>query len=124
MDLGLIKNFTSAGAIPKFRLVAATATDGIVAQAATATDKIIGTTGPAGVDGADKRIDVCLDGIRDVEFGDDVVFGDPLTSDAEGRAIPAAPAAGSNVRIVGTAMENGGVGVIGKVHVVPSTLQG
>lgn len=124
MELGLIKNFTSAAAITKYRLVAADATSGVVKQAAASTDAIIGCTGVAGVDAADKRIDVCMDDIRDVEFGGDVAFGDPLTSDAQGRAIKAEPAAGSNVRIAGYAMEDGAVDVIGKVHINPSTLQG
>jgi hypothetical protein len=124
MNLGLIKNFTSAGAIAKYRIVATDATSGVVKQATAATDKIIGCTGVAGVDAADKRIDVCMDDIRDIEFGGDVEFGDLLTSDAQGRAVVAAPAAGANVRIVGTAMEDGAIGVIGKVHVIPSSLQG
>lgn len=122
--LGTIKNFTSAGAIASYRIVAAGASDGIVKQATAASDKLLGCTGVGRVDAADKRIDVCLDNIQQIEFGGDVAFGDPLTSDAQGRAIKAEPAAGANVRVVGNALESGSLGVIGYVHIVPSTLQG
>lgn len=122
--LGTIKNFTSAGAIAPYRIVAAGASDGIVKQATAATDKLLGCTGVGRVDAAEKRIDVCLDNVQKIEFGGDVAFGDPLTSDAQGRAIKAEPAAGANVRVVGNALESGSLGVIGDVHIVPSTLQG
>jgi hypothetical protein len=43
-----------------------------------------------------------------VVCGDTVSAGDPLTADAQGRAVPA----GAGERIIGFALEDGAVGVI------------
>lgn len=120
---GLIKNYTTEGAIDKRRFVTFGATEGHVKRAGVG-DPILGTTAVRGAAAADERVDVCLDNMREVVFGGVVAFGDPLTSDAEGRAIKATPAAGANVPIAGRAMSAGQLGTIGHVHLVPSILQG
>ncbi len=121
--VGLIKNFISEGTIEKRRFTTFGAAEGKVKRAGVG-DPILATTAILGTDGADQRVDVCMDNIREVVFGGTVEFGDNLTSDAEGRAIKAEPAAGANVPIAGRAMSAGVLGVIGHVHLTPSVMQG
>lgn len=121
--VGLIKNFTAEGLIEKRRLVTFGIKEGHVARAGVGA-KLLGTTAIRGASGADVRVDVCLDGIREIEFGGVVAYGDPLTSDAEGRAIKAEPAGGVTVPVIGTALDVGGVGVIGHVLIRPGHITG
>jgi hypothetical protein len=120
---GLDKTYTADAAIGKYRIVKFGAADGGVAQAAAATDLLIGVTGRvAPVLG--ERVDVSRSGILEVEYGGAVTRGDLLTSDASGRAIVAAPAAGANVRTIGVAEVSGVLGDIGSLLVVPGVMQG
>lgn len=122
-DQGLIKNYTAEGIIEKFRLVKFGAQDAHVARAGVG-DKLLGTTTVQGASAAGKRVDVCLDRIRQVEYGGPVAFGDELTSDAAGRAIKAEPGAGVTLHTIGTAMSSGSLGTIGHVHTRPGTMTG
>ncbi|EHN77499.1 hypothetical protein SMCF_2974, partial [Streptomyces coelicoflavus ZG0656] len=56
-----------------------------------------------------------------VEYGGPVTRGARLTSDAEGRAVAAAPAAGQTVEIIGRAMVSGVLGDFGKANLSRST---
>ena len=120
---GLVKNFTAEGVIEQRRIVAFGAEEGHAKRAGVG-DVPLGVSGIRGAAKAGARIDAYMDGIREVEFGGPVAYGDPLTSDAEGRAIVAAPGAGTSVPIIGRAMDAGDIGVIGHVHVAPSILYG
>ncbi|MDV7340979.1 DUF2190 family protein [Terasakiella sp. A23] len=123
-DFGLIKGRTADGAIPQNRIVKHGSADGNVALATTATDSFDGVSGIRGADAQGDRIDIYKDGIRPLEYGGTVAAGDPLTSDATGRAIKAAPVAGTNVRCIGFAEVSGVVGDIGDAHIVPFIMQG
>ena len=59
----------------------------------------------AGAKALGERCDVALTGIAFVEAGAAVALGAMVTSDALGRVVTAAPAAGSNVRVIGFALE-------------------
>lgn len=119
----LIKNFKAEAAIPKYRIVKHGAADDQVLLGAAATDAIFGIT--TDIDAAiNERCDVILDGQADVEYGGTITRGALLTSDASGRAVAAAPAAGSNNRIVGIAMVSGVLGDIGSVSLSPGSVQG
>ncbi|MDX5595312.1 capsid cement protein [Pseudovibrio sp. SPO723] len=121
-QFGLIKNFTSQGATEKYRLIAP-GTKGGHTKCAALDEKILGTSGVRGAkDG--ERLDVYLDGIRPVTFGGDVAFGDPLTSDAQGRAIKAEPASGVTIAIGGHAMCTATAGAVGDMHVLPGYITG
>lgn len=99
----LYKNYTAGAAINAFRLVKLSAASTVV-LAAAATDGLIGVNGSvAPVSG--ERCDVAKVGVSYVEAGAAIALGAPVTSDAVGRGITAAPAAGANVRIVGFADE-------------------
>ena len=122
-DLGLIKNFTANGTIEKNRIVAFGAAEGEAVQA-TGDSAYLGVSGVRGAAVAGARVDVCLDDIRDVGFGGPVAYGDWLTSDANGKAITAAPAADTQMNVIGKAMTGGVDGSIGKVHVIPQQITG
>ncbi|MGQ3055310.1 MAG: DUF2190 domain-containing protein [Roseateles sp.] len=118
------KNYSAEGAIPAYRLFKFGAADGGILVGAAATDKLVGVTGRIAAAVAGDRIDGVRLGIAEVEYGGTVAAGDPLTSDASGRAIVAAPAAGSNVRLIGFAEVSGVVGDIGSVFISPCVMQG
>ncbi len=119
----LIKAGSAEAAINPYRIVKFGAADGGYVQAAAATDYLAGvceSVGPA----SGERLDVVKAGIADVEFGGVVTRGQPVTSDANGKAVAAAPAAGSNVRIIGFAEVSAVAGDIGQVWVEPGVMQG
>ena len=120
----LDKNYTADAAIAAYRIAKFGAADGAVAIAAAATDLLIGVTGRVTATVAGERVDVSRSGIREVEYGGAVTRGATLTSDASGRAIVAAPAAGANVRTIGVAEVSGVLGDIGSLLIVPGSMQG
>lgn len=120
---GLIKNFTAEAAVLPRRIVKHGATDFSALHGAAATDALFGVTAELAAD-AGARVDVILTGTADVEYGGTVNRGDPITSDAVGRAVASTPAAGVNNRIVGFAGMSGVVGEIGLVQIAPGRIQG
>jgi Uncharacterized conserved protein (DUF2190) len=99
----LLKNFTAGAAINAYRIVKISATDTVV-LAAAATDSLIGVNADI-APALNERCDVVLMGIAFVEAGAAVAAGAMVTADALGRGVVAAPAAGSNVRVIGFALE-------------------
>lgn len=119
----LNKNGRAEAAIAPYRIVKPGTTDGSYLQAAAATDSLVGvceSVGPA----IGERVDVVKVGIADVEFGGNVTRGQPVTADADGKAVAAAPAAGSNVRIIGFAEVSAAAGDISPVLLAVGVLQG
>lgn len=123
-SMGLVKNMTVSAAIEKYRIVAFGAAVSTINQASAAADLLVGVTGQVGAVAEDERVDIYMDGVRTVEFGGAFEAGDPLTADAEGKAIKAVPGADATIRIIGFAMELGGAGVLGQVHINPQTMRG
>lgn len=117
----LIRNYTAGGAIAKYRIVKHGATDGAALQAAAPTDALMGVCTELDSGGG---ADVIKAGVADVEYGGNVTRGDPLTSDASGKAVTAAPAAGTNARIVGYAEVSGVSGDIGSALIAIGVMQG
>ncbi|MBF0415602.1 MAG: DUF2190 family protein [Magnetococcales bacterium] len=115
--------FTAGATINPNRIVKFDATDSVVIQAAAATDAILGVANYLGAATGD-RVDVCLVGLADVEYGGAITRGALLTSDANGKAVAAAPAAGVNNRIIGVAMVSGVSGDIAPVLINPNQVQG
>ena len=119
---GLIKNFKAGAAIAKCRILKFDGNLDLI-QGAAVADKLIGvSTGIASASG--DRVDVVLSGITEVEYGGNVTGGDLLTTDANGKAVTAAPAAGTNNRVIGVAMESGVSGDIGSVLIEQGSVQG
>lgn len=120
---GLIKSFLAEGAIGANLLVKPGAADyGALVSAAT-SDKIIGVTSEIAA-ASGERVDVILSGIADLKIGGTVTRGDPITSDASGQGVSAAPAAGTNWRIIGIALISGVSGDIIPVIISQGMLQG
>ncbi|WP_417550125.1 DUF2190 domain-containing protein [Methylophaga sp.] len=119
----LIKNYTAQAVVLPHRIVKFGAADGEVLHAAAASDLSVGVTDTLGAE-LGGRVDVVRIGIGNVEYGGTVARGAKLTSDSTGRAVAAAPSAGANAQIIGTAELSGVVGDIGKVLINPSIMQG
>ena len=101
----LSKSATATAAIAAYTLVKPGAADGTVVAATAGAVLVIGATqdvAPA----AGERVDIALIGITYVTAGAALARGARLMSDASGRAITAAAAAGSNVFTAGTALES------------------
>lgn len=106
MNVLLSKNFKAEAAIGANLIVKHGAADDTVVQAAAVGDKMIGVcdyVAPA----INERVDIIVHGIADVKIGGVVARGDPVTSDAAGKGVAAAPAAGTNNRIIGIALAAG-----------------
>lgn len=119
----LTKAYIAEAAIAANRIVKFGSTDDYVVQGAAATDSVFGVVG--GIAPAlGERCDVTLAGIEDVKLGGSVTRGGPVTSDATGQGVAAAPGAGTNNRIVGFALQSGVSGDVIPVQLAPSSLQG
>jgi len=123
-DFGLIKARTAKGAIAQYRIVKHDGAAGTVALATTSTDPYDGVSGVRGTNEEGEWIDIYKDGIRPVEFGGSVVAGDPLTADAQGKAIKATAASGVNIRCIGWAEVSAQSGDIADVHIHQFIMQG
>lgn len=117
------KSRRAATAIPPYRIVKPGAADGQVALATSGTDPLLGTSGQLAA-APGERVDVDLGGIPEVELGGTVAAGDPLTSDATGKAVKAQPAAGANVRLIGFAITAGTSGAVIDYVFAPGVMQG
>ena len=99
----LQKNYTAGAVIPAYRIVRLSSASTCV-LAANSGDLSIGICGEVSPL-AGERFDAVLSGIAYVEAGGAFALGARLTSDAQGRGIIAAPSAGSNMQIIGMALE-------------------
>lgn len=105
---GIYKNFEAEGEIDPYVIVTHGTADYAVKAATGATVALVGTTDELGKL-SNGRVDVCTGGIPEVALGGTVAAGDPLTSDASGKAVKAT-AAGN--RILGFALVSGASGDI------------
>ena len=121
---GLIKTYTAGGTIAPRRLVKYGANDGEVLQAAAATDLIIGVSGSAETHASGERIDVILSGSAEVDAAGVIARGSKVVSDANGKAVIAAPAAGSNVHVAGFVMVTSAANDIVDVFLSQAVMQG
>lgn len=110
-----IKACYAGAAILPFRIVKHGAADAFAIQGADAGDAIFGVSDSLGAAAANDPVDVIRGGIAEVTYGGTVTRGDPLTSDAQGRAIKAA----TGNRIIGFAEVSGVVGDRGSVFIAP-----
>lgn len=118
-----IKGFKAGAAITKHRIVKHSSDDVTAIQGAAATDSIFGVA-ELGATQAGDHVSVVMGGVAVVEYGGNVTRGALLTTDSVGRAVAAAPAAGSNARTIGVAMVSGVSGDLGSVMIAPGSVQG
>jgi len=121
---GLITNHSAEGAVAPYRIVKVGSNNRAVVQATASGELFIGVSDSIGAAADGDPVDVLRSGIAEVEFGGNVSRGEPLTADAEGRAVAAAPAAGANAEIIGWAEVAGVSGDIGSVHIARTRIQG
>lgn len=122
---GLTKSYLAEGAISANRIVKVGAADYgvLMAAAAAVTEFMIGVS--TEVDTASgERCDIIHEGIADLKLGGTVARGGPVTSDATGQGVAAAPGAGTNNRIIGFAIISGVVGDVVPVLLAPQIMQG
>jgi hypothetical protein len=93
----------AGAAIAAYTIVKFSAAETVVAAAA-ATDSLIGITNDVAPANGE-RCDIVVEGVGFVTAGAAVTLGALVTSDASGRAVAAAPAAGVNNRMLGTALD-------------------
>jgi len=120
---GLTKSHQAEGTINPFRIVRFGAADYGVLQASGPTDLSIGVS--TEVDSTTgERTDVIHSGIADLRLGGTVARGQLITSDAQGRGVAAAPAAGANNRYIAVALISGVADDIIPVLLSPGSVQG
>ncbi len=123
MNAELTKNYNAGGAIAARTLVKFGADSKTVVAAAAATDAIIGVSTDIAVVGGEPS-DVIHEGIALVKAGGAITRGQLLTSDANGQAVAAAPAAGANNRVVGVALQDAVAGDLLDVLIDLGSIQG
>ena len=117
----LIKSFIADAAVAPHTIVKATATDFHADTASNNEDALRGVADAMGAD-AGKTIDVTQAGWGEVRAGGTFAYGDPLTTDAQGRAIKAVPTVGRTIRTVGFAMSQAIENDIVPAHIVPGVI--
>ena len=121
---GLEKSVKCTAALATAYLIAKFgADDDTLAQATASTEELVGvfqhTTTTIG-----EEVRVMLDGISRVVLGGTVARGNYLTSDANGKAVAAAPGAGVNAYVIGQALASGVAGDIIPMHFEKTRIQG
>lgn len=113
-----ISNYVAGGAVAARRIVKFGSADTSIVQGAAATDLLVGvsTDLPSASGG---RVDVIHSGEAEVTFGGSITRGAKVTSDANGKAVAAAPAAGAKAQTIGIALVSGADGDIGRIRVIP-----
>lgn len=120
----LVINYVADAAISINRLVKMGTGDRAVTTSAAATDFTIGVVNEV-APAIGERVDVVRMGIAWVEAGAAIPRGSPITADAVGRAVVAAPAAGVNNRIIGFADETAAAaGDVIRFMIEPGVMQG
>lgn len=123
MSMTEFRNARAEATVEGFRILKHGTLDDTVVKAAAATDLLIGVS-----DSLDKitgeQVDLAIGHLHEVRLGASVARGAPLTSDANGKAITAAPAAGSNVRIIGFADQSGVLDDVIRFRLALGVMQG
>lgn len=118
------RSFKAESAIEHNRIMKPGTTPGWLVKATGPTDKLLGTSDTQIDHVVGGNVDLELRPICTVKLGGNVAWMDPITSDANGKGVTAAPAAGANVRIIGYALTAGALDDEITYLRAPSTLQG
>ncbi|WP_321392819.1 hypothetical protein [Emcibacter sp.] len=114
----LVKSYDAEGAIAAYRFAKTGSAEGTVVQATAAAATIKGITQLVTAKAAGDRVDLVMAGIAEIEYGAAVSDGDPLTSDADGKAVPAT----TGQPVFAKALVDGVAGDIVDTFIAPSTL--
>jgi hypothetical protein len=102
----LFRGYKAEVAVDAYLIVKPGTADYACTLATAATDLLLGTS-DALAKAIGEVVDVNLQPWAEVRLGGAVTRGQPLTANAAGKAVAAAPAAGSNVRVIGFAEQSG-----------------
>jgi hypothetical protein len=119
----LTKNYKAEAALAAYRIVKPGTADNQVVLAAAVGDALIGVTNEVAA-AINERADIIHAGIAEIEAGGAITRGDWLTTDANGKAVAAAPAAGVNNNVIGRALVNAASGDIFVALIAPGRIQG
>ncbi len=117
----LIKSYRVSAAIAGY-LIAAHEPGNTLTLATGPTDLLAGAVDQMGASNAGDMVDVSVVGVSEVRGGGTIVAGDPLTSDANAKAVKAVPVAGSDVRVIGIAQVDAEDGDILTYLVAPGVM--
>lgn len=117
------RSYNAEAAVAPFIICKPGANDMSVVPATAATDFLLGTSDSL-TKAINEMVDLNVDDVAEVVLGATVARGAPLTSNASGQAITAAPTAGANVRIIGFAEVSGVSGDVITYHRSPGFMQG
>lgn len=120
----LIQSRVAAAAIAAFTIAAVNGIAGQARQASAATDKLLGVTNDMGAASAGQMVDITEAGLADVRAGGSFADGDPLTADANGKAVLAVKQVGVTVYCVGFARSDAVADDIVPMHVQPFLIVG
>lgn len=121
---GIEKEVFCTAAVAQYTIAKPGADDDTFSTAAAATDDLVGVFQFSTANAGDP-VRLMLTGVSRVVAGGAVTRGDRITSDAQGRGVSAAPAAGSNSSVVGIAMASASAaGEIIPVLLGPGQIQG
>ncbi|MBA3577286.1 MAG: DUF2190 family protein [Sphingomonas sp.] len=114
---GITKPYTAGATIAARRIVKFGAADGVVIQAAAATDLSIGVSTDLGSASGERQDVFMIGNIAEVDFGGTIARGTAVTADATGKAV----AAIAGNKAVGFAEVSGVTGDVGTVIISPHT---
>ena len=123
MQPGFIKSRPTPQAVAPYAIVAFTGAGSAVRQAIAATDPLAGVADSMGSQ-AGGMADVQLTQIADFQAGGTIAPGDPLTSDANGRAVKAVKQVGAIVNVIALAQAPALVGDVFPGLIAPSQIVG
>lgn len=119
----LTKSYKAEAAVAGRRIVKFGSADNQVLQAAAVGDLSFGVSEQVGA-AINAQCDVIVSGIAWTQAGGAITRGDFVTSDATGKALASAPAAGVNNRVVGVALASAVLDDFFPVLVAPGRIQG
>jgi hypothetical protein len=121
----LLRGLIADATIPAYSLVKFGTDNKHVAVTSAVADKVIGIYSNPVDAAAGDPVDITVIGIDRVRAGAAFSPGDLLTTDASGRAVTAAPAAGVNNRVIGYAFSDASAANdVSEVFITPGSVQG
>lgn len=117
------RSLLAQAAIAGYLIIKHGTADNTAALATAATDKLIGTNEALAKD-VGEMVGYPTAGTGEVCLGGNVTRGDPITADAASKGVTAAPAAGTNVRIIGFALQSGVLNDVIDYQIAPGLMQG
>lgn len=124
MNREFVKSYNAETALVGNLIAKFGAADYGAAQAAAATDILLGVVDDQMTYAIGDRADIIHEGIAFVLLGGTVARSNFVTSDANGKGVVAAPAAGANVNVIGRALQSGVAGDIIEVLLNIIQIQG